>query len=82
MRQNRLWKKYLQTKDAQTYTEFCRLRNQVRKLARKAKKLYEKGITKQIKQNHNKFWQYTQAKMKTRTGIPNLIKNKDDTGAV
>ena len=76
-RKNRLWKKYLLTRDVQAYQEYCRLRNQVRRLIRKAQK---KCIISQIKENPKKFWQYAQAKMKTRTGIPNLIKYelKDD----
>ena len=75
---NRLWKKFLLTKDVQNYQEFCRLRNQVRRLTRKAQKQYEKDIINQIKQNLKKFWQYAQAKMATRMGIPNLIKSEDD----
>ena len=41
-RKNRLWKKYLLTRDVQAYQEYCRLRNQVRRLTRKAQKIYEK----------------------------------------
>ena len=70
--------KFLLTKDVQNYQEFCRLRNQVRRLTRKAQKQYEKDIINQIKQNPKKFWQYAQAKMATRMGIPNLIKSDDD----
>ena len=77
-RKNRLWKKFLLTKDVQNYQEFCRLRNQVRRLTRKAQKQYEKDIINQIKQNPKKFWQYAQAKMTTRMGIPNLIKSEHD----
>ena len=33
-RKHRLWKKFLLTKDVQNYQEFCRLRNQVRRLTR------------------------------------------------
>ena len=77
-RKNRLWKKFLLTKDVQNYQEFCRLRNQVRRLTRKAQKQYEKDIINQIKQNPKKFWQYAQAKMKTRMGIANLLKSEDD----
>ena len=79
-RKNRLWKKYLLTRDVQAYQEYCRLRNQVRRLTRKAPKIYEKSIISEIKENPKKFWQYTQAKMKTRMGILNLIKSdsKDD----
>ena len=50
----------------------------MRRLTRKARKLYEQDIIKEIQQNP-KFWQNAQAKLKTRTGIPNLIQNKEDT---
>ena len=77
--ENRLWKnKFLLIKDVQNYQEFCRLRYQVRRQTRKAQKQYEKDIINQIKHNPKKFWQYAQAKMATRMGIPNLIKSEDD----
>ena len=40
-RKNRLWKTYLLTRDVQAYQEYCRLRNQVRRLTRKAQQIYE-----------------------------------------
>ena len=75
---NRLSKKFLLTKDVQNDQGFCRLRNQIKRLTRKAQKQYEKDIINQIKQNPKKFWQYAQVKMATRMGIPNLIKSEDD----
>ena len=75
---NRLSKKFLLTKDVKNDQEFCRLRNQIKRLTRKAQKQYEKDIINQIKQNPKKFWQYAQVKMATRMGIPNLIKSEDD----
>ena len=33
-RKNRLWKKYLLTRDVQAYQKYCRLRNEVRRLTR------------------------------------------------
>ena len=33
------WKKYPLTRDVQAYQEYCRLRNQVRRLTRKAQQI-------------------------------------------
>ena len=38
-RQNRLWEKYLLTRDVQAYQKYCRLRNHVRGLTRKAQQI-------------------------------------------
>ena len=53
-RNNRLWKKYLLTRGVQAYQEYCILRNRVRRLTRKAHKIYEKSIISQIKENPKK----------------------------
>ena len=52
----------------------------IRRLTRNAQKLYEQIIINQIKDNLTKFWQYAQAKLKIRTGMPNFMKTelKDD----
>ena len=52
----RLWKRYLQTKDAKVYVEYCRCRNQVRRLTRQAVKSKEKNIANQVKSNSKQLW--------------------------
>ncbi len=56
----------------QQETEYKRVRNQVRRLTRKSKKLKEKNIASQAKSNAKAFWSYAQSKMKTKPGIPDL----------
>ncbi len=52
--------------------EYRRIRNQVRMLTRKSKKIKEKNVAADIRRNPKKFWSYAQSKMRTRPGIPDL----------
>ena len=67
------------TRDGKKYEEFCRARNQVRHITRKAKIAFEKSIANDVKDNPKKFWQYTKSKTKTRSKIPDL-ETKDQDG--
>jgi len=78
-RKERIWKLYLQTNDGETYTEYQRLRNQVRKLTRKAKKLQEKLIAKNIRTNPKKFWAYAQSKSKSKVGVSDLYNDETNS---
>ena len=53
--------------------QFRRLRNQVKSLTRKAKKIFEKKIAKNVKENPKSFWAYTQSKLKYKSSIPDLM---------
>ena len=78
-RKCRLWKEYMATKNPATYTAYCKVRNQVRRITRKATKLYEKDIAAQAKDNPKKFWTYVRSKTKRREDIPNLNKPDNTT---
>ena len=67
-----MWKRYLQTKDAAVYQEYCRCRNQVRRLTRKTLKDHEKQVAKNANINSKLFWKYVSSKTKLRASIPNL----------
>jgi hypothetical protein len=71
-RKNRLWKNYVKTGDPKTHAEYCKTRNQVRRLTRQAQKQKEKLLAHEVKQNPKKFWKYVGTKTKYKTGIPNL----------
>ena len=43
-KKHKLWKRYLTTKDAKIYEDYCKCRNQVRRMTRKALKSREKNI--------------------------------------
>ena len=81
-RKNKLWSKI--RKDLASEEEkfhYEKLRNQIRRLTKKAKKLVEKEIAKEVKNNPKKFWGYAQRKLKTRPGIPDLKKDDDRNSA-
>ena len=75
-KKHRLWKKYIRTKDSDVYKEFCRARNEVRKLTKKARRMKEKGVSEAAKDNPKKFWNYVNNKTKTKPGIPDLKNQK------
>ena len=75
----RLWERYLNTKDAETYEEYCKCRNQLQRLARKSVKSREMNIAKQPKTNNKLFWKFVSSKTKLKPSIPNLfISSKAD----
>ena len=76
-RKERLWTKYLNTRDGKDYQEYCKLRNQVKSITRKITKQFEKQIAKEVKTNPKKFWKYAQSKTKIRSSIPDLFKDNE-----
>ena len=71
-KKHRAWQRYMETKEGEKYQEYCKIRNKVKSLVRKAKIDYEKIISENAKSNPKKFWEYTKSKTKVREGIPNL----------
>ena len=77
-KKHRCWSRFIETRDGERYKEYCKLRNKVKSLTRKAVKNKEIEIAKDVKNNPKKFWQYTKSKIKTRIGISDLIMNKEN----
>ena len=71
-KKHKLWQKYMETRDQKQYKDYVKLRNQVKSEVRKAKRIMEKDIAKNAKENPKKFWKYANSKRKTRTGISEL----------
>ena len=72
-KKNRLWskkRKSLATEEEKL--QYNKLRNQIRRLTRKAKKMTERNIANNAKANPKMFWKYSQSKLKTRANIPEL----------
>ena len=76
-KKHRLWKRYLESKDADVYKEYCKCRNQVRRLSRAAIKKYEKDIPRKSKENSKLFWKFVSPKTKLRSIIPSLFTTKE-----
>ena len=75
----RLWKRYLESRDAKVYEEYCRCRNQVRRLTRQGIKVYERNIAEKSRKNGKVFWKYINSKVKMRSAVPELYTtNKHD----
>ncbi len=62
----------MRSRDSDHYKDYCKIRNQVRRLTRKARILQEKSIAENSKTNQKKFWQFTKSQTKTREGIGEL----------
>ena len=78
-RKNRLWGKVRKDLASEEQKlQYNRLRNQIRRLTRKGKKLIEKNIAANSKSNPKAFWSYTRQKLKTNSSLPDLIKNEDE----
>ncbi len=63
----------MQTKNGLIYLEYCRIQNQVRQATQKATREHEKLIAAEAKTNPKKFWRYVHSKLKTSSGIGDLI---------
>ena len=73
-KKNRLWNKIRKDlASAEEKLQFNRLRNNIRRLTRKGKKLLEQTIAKNTKSNPKVFWKYTQSKLKSRSNIPDIM---------
>jgi len=75
-KKHRCWARFMETRNADKYREYCKLRNQVKNLTRKAVRNKEKEIAQDIKKNPKKFWCYANSKTKTRSGISDLVMNQ------
>ena len=74
-KKNKLWGKVRkELASVEEDLHYKKLRNQIRRLTRKSKILIEKNIAQNAKSNPKAFWKYTQSKLKTRSGIPDLEK--------
>ena len=75
---NKIWGRIRQQLAAdEEKIRFNRLRNQIRGLTRKSKRIIEKELVKNTKANPKAFWKYAQSKLITRAGIPDLVTSDD-----
>ena len=61
-----LWKKY------------CKVRNKVRSMSRRARKDFERKIATESKENPKKIYAYINSKVKTREGIGDICEDPED----
>ena len=77
-KKHRLCAMFIKDKDKDTYTDYCRLRNQVRREARHAQKEFEKKIAASVKQQPKQLWSNAQCKTRTKSGICDLTYVEDN----
>jgi hypothetical protein len=75
---NSLSRKFVNTKDQGIRKQYNRVRNQVTKLTRKARKAYEHNLSAEAKTNPKRIWQYINSKSKTKQGIGELCIDPKD----
>ena len=69
----RQWKRYMETRDAEVYKEYCRTRNQLRRATRKVAKQQEKEIAKKSKANSKAFWKFVNSRSKIQSSVADLV---------
>ena len=77
-RKHRLWERYMEKRSKESYREFCKARNKVKKLIRKERKEKEREIAETAKTNSKNFWKYVNSKRKTKSGVSALHTKKDN----
>ncbi|VDI17782.1 Hypothetical predicted protein [Mytilus galloprovincialis] len=73
IKKRRAWKKYQFPRSRVSYTNYASSRNNCTNTIREAKKSYERKLALEAKTNCKSFWKYVNSKLKTRTGVGNII---------
>ena len=66
------YKRYLETREDQDYTTYCKARNQARRATRHALKTFDKEVARCAKTNPKTFYKYINSRTKIRVGISEL----------
>ena len=77
-RKHRMWERYMEKKSKESYREFCKARNKVKRLTRKERREKEREIAETAKTNSKNFWKYVNLKRKSKSGISELHIMKDN----
>ena len=68
-KKHRAWQRYLETKSGEKYQQYCRIRNKVKSLTRKAKKDLEQQIADQAKENPKNFGNIQNQRPKSKSAF-------------
>lgn len=80
-RKHSAWVRYLNTKQEHDWHEYIKKRNEATHETRKCRRLYEKKLAKEVKNNNKAFWKYVNSKRKSKSSIGDLLK-PDGTYAI
>ena len=71
-RKNKLYAKYLRTREDETFRRFATLRNKLRKKTRELRRNHEVKLVQDFKENPKQMWRYINSRLKTRSSIEDL----------
>ena len=77
-RAHRRWMKGNRRGDQTLRGAYTKSRDKVKKLIRKSKRSFEKGIASRGKSNPKEFWKYVRKKLKTKSGVSPMLQNVKD----
>jgi hypothetical protein len=79
-RKHKAWQHFRNCKCDANYQAFCKARNSATAECRASKRSFEQKLATEVNSNPKSFWKYVSSKTKTRSGIADLVMDKD-TGA-
>ena len=68
----------METKEGKYFTEYCRARNQVRKLMRRVQKEFEMKLVTEAKLDPKAVWKYMNSKTKNQEHVSDLNIDPND----
>ena len=71
----RAWRIYTYSRTRASYIDYALNRNSCTNIIRNSKLSYESKVALESKTNNKSFWKYVNSKLKTRTGVGNLLKS-------
>ena len=71
------WKRYTETKSYRSYMDYKKETNILKKQSRMAKRVYEKKLAKEVRQNKRQFFRYVNSKLTVR---PEISEMKNERG--
>ena len=69
---NRLWTRYMETRDKTVLKKYKSVRNKIRNEIRRLQREEQRTVATQCKQNPKVFWKYINSKRKSKIGIGDL----------
>ena len=79
---HRRWIRCKQRGDNTLREAYTKSRRKVKRLIRKSKRLFEKGLAAKSKENPKLFWKYVRSKLRTKSGVSPLLQDKNNPNSL
>ena len=79
---HRRWIRCKQRGDNTLREAYTKSRKKVKKLIRQSKRAFEKGLAAMSKKNPKLFWKYVRSKLRTKSGVSPLLKDKNNPNSL